>query len=333
MPAGVKDISKTREHDSVCSNEGTNAVPIRLTPKQARLVSGTGRLVDDANDARRITYSHSVMCQTSLPFKDQPGHREWKNRNGRAVVVIEAGQVYDPIKADVVQLGLPYGTKPRLILLDWNRQAILSQSPDIEVEDTLYAFLRRLQLPTEGRVYNMIKKQLSALAACQMIIGKTENDGSGSTGYGRIVSNLNVLFSKNEKQRILWPNTVTLSTDYFNSLTQHAVPLDERALYLLRDSALELDLYAMLSERLHRIPPNKPQFVPWNSLHIQYGEGYKRIRDFRSRFLKHLRNVQAVYRDARIEEIKTDSGRNKGLLLRHSSPPIRKLVVQKPATT
>ena len=311
------------------SDERTDGlVPPRLTPKQARLVSGAGRLVGDAKDARRITYSHSVMCQTSLPFKDQPDHREWKNQNGRAIVLVEAGQVYDPNRADMVKLGLPYGTKPRLILLDWNRQAILTQRPDIEVEDTLYAFLRRLRFPTEGRVYGMIKKQLAALAACQMTIGRTEDDGSGSTAYGRIVSNVNVLFSKNEKQRILWPNTVTLSADYFNSLMRHAVPLDEEALYLLRDSALELDLYAMLSERLHRVPPNKPQFISWTSLHAQYGEGYKRLRDFRSRFLRHLANVRAVYQEARMDEVKADSGRSRGLMLRHSRPPVRKLMVQ-----
>ena len=102
------------------------------------------------------------------------------------------------------------------------------------------------------------------------------------------------------------------------------------ALYLLRDSAVELDLYAMLSERLHRIPQSKPQFISWAILHDQYGEGYKRIRDFRARFLRHLANVQAVYRDARLDEIKTDSGRSKGLMLRHSKPPVRKLTVQNP---
>ena len=314
----------------MATNENANTMPLRLTPKQGRIVAGAGRLVDNESDAKRVTYSHSVMCQTSLPLKDHPDRREWKNQNGRSIVVIEAGQVYDPNKADMVKLGLPYGTKPRLILLDWNRQAILSRSPDIEVEDTLYAFLRRLKLPREGRVYNMIKKQLAALAACQMTIGWTTDDGNGSTGYGRIVSNMNVLFSKNEKQRILWPNTVTLSTDYFHSLMHHAVPLDEGALYLLRDSALELDLYAMLSERLHRIPPGKPQFISWASLHAQYGEGYKRVRDFRLRFLRHLTNVQAVYHEARIDEIKADSGRSKGLMLRHSKPPVRKLMVQNP---
>jgi hypothetical protein len=154
-------------------DERADIVPLRLTPKQARLVSGAGRLVDEASDSRRITYSHSVMCQTSLPFKNHADHRGWKNQNGHSIVVIEAGQVYDPNKADMVKLGLPYGTKPRLILLDWNRQAILNQSPDIEVEDTLYAFLRRLKFPTEGRVYSMIKEQLAALAACQMTMGRT----------------------------------------------------------------------------------------------------------------------------------------------------------------
>ena len=92
-------------------------------------------------------------------------------------MVIKAGEVYDPNKDAMVQLGLPYGTKPRLILLDWNRQAVLKQSPIIEVEDSLYAFLKRLKLPTEGRVYNMTKKQLSALAGLSNDDRATERGG------------------------------------------------------------------------------------------------------------------------------------------------------------
>ena len=75
----------------------------------------------------------------------------------------------------------------------------------------------------------------------------------------------------------------------------HAVPLDEGALFLLRDSAVELDIYAMFAERLHRIDPNKPQFVHWAGLRDQYGKGYKRIDNFRKKFRRHLLNVQAVY--------------------------------------
>ena len=99
---------------------------------------------------------------------------------------------------------------------------------------------------------------------------------------------------------------------------------------LLKDSALELDLYAMLAERLHRIPYDKPQFVPWARLYEQYGAGYKRIRAFRSKFLKHLQNVTAVYRDANIEEVISNKGMPQGLRLFASKPPVRKLMVQMP---
>ena len=67
------------------------------------------------------------MCQTSMPFKNEKGAERWEVRNGRSIMVIRAGEVYDPNKNAMVQLGLPYGTKPRLILLDWNRQAVLNQ--------------------------------------------------------------------------------------------------------------------------------------------------------------------------------------------------------------
>jgi len=301
-----------------------NVINFDLGMKRERIVAGVGRLFD-TDDPQRITYSHSTMCQTSMPFKNEKGVERWEVRNGNSIMVIKAGEIYDPNKDAMVQLGLPYGTKPRLILLDWNRQAVLTQSSTIEVEDTLYAFLKRLHLPTEGRVYAMTKKQLSALAACHITLGRPK-EGGGATGYGKIVSNLDVLFAKDETQRLLWPNTVTLSTDYYESLMQHAVPLDEGALFLLKDSALELDLYAMFAERLHRIV-GKPQFVPWAFLHQQYGSGYKRLRDFRKRFLHHLMNVQAAYPDANIQDITSKRGMPRGLALGNSKPPVRKLMV------
>lgn len=302
---------------------------LQLTKKQHRIVNGMGLVFDGEENDNRITYSHSTLCQTSLPFKTSES-REWVCRNGSASVLIEAGQVFDPAKEKFVKLGLPYGTKPRLILLDWNRQAILNQSATIEIEDSLYAFLKRLKLPVEGRVYSMTKKQLAALAAAQITFGRKETDQSATTTYGRIVKEMNLLFPKDKNQRLLWPNTIQFSEEYFESLMSHAVPLNEYALYLLRDSAIELDLYAMFSERLHRIPHNKPQFVPWARLHEQYGSGYKRIRKFREVFKKHLRSVLAVYEDARVEEVTSEKGRAQGLRFYCSKPPVRKLLVQNP---
>lgn len=300
-----------------------------LTPKQNRIITG---IFDDGELQQNITYSHSVLCQTSLPFKDMGEVREWNSRNGDALVLVEAGQVLDPNGNGYIKIGLPYGAKPRLILNYINAQAVKTQCREIEVENSLHAFMKALGIEPNGRHYKSIKDQLGRLAASQIVIGRYKSNGSSTTQYGRIVEGMNIFFSKDENQRVLWPNVIQLSKNYFESLCLHAVPLDEKSIYLLKDSALELDMYAMFAERLHRIKPGKPQFVPWSILYSQYGGGYSRIRDFRRAFLKHLLNVHAVYPDAKIEEEKGGSGQSKGLKLYHSRPPVLKknFVVVKP---
>jgi hypothetical protein len=114
---------------------------------------------------------------------------------------------------------------------------------------------------------------------------------------------------------------VALSLDYFETLSRHAVPLDERAVAALAKSATALDAYCWLAQRLHRIPAGKPQFVPWAALYEQFGEGYSLVRQFRAFFVRQLRQVQTAYPAARIE---TDGH---GMRLWHSPPPLLKRLV------
>ena len=102
-----------------------------------------------------------------------------------------------------------------------------------------------------------------------------------------------------EGQRMLWPSTLKLSLDYFESLTKFAVPLDERAIAALAHSALALDIYCWLAQRLHRIPEGKPQLVPWIALYDQFGQGYAELRFFRRDFLRLLAQVKTAYPSAR----------------------------------
>ena len=104
-----------------------------------------------------------------------------------------------------------------------------------------------------------------------------------------------------ERQRVLWPSTIQLSLEYFNSLQEHAVPLNEADLAALAHSALALDLYAWLAQRLHRVNPNRPAFIQWPALKQQFGPDYGRMSNFKTKFRKALRQVQARYKAARIE--------------------------------
>ena len=134
----------------------------------------------------------------------------------------------------------------------------------------------------------------------------------------QIVGAFDLWFPKDARQRVLWPSTVRLSTDYFDSLLGHAVPLDERAIASLAHSAQALDAYAWLTQRLHRVPKEAPQFVPWPALQEQFGQGFTRVRDFRRKFLLTLHQVHLAYPEARFA---ADEG---GMTLSHSRPPVAK---------
>ncbi|MCP4454162.1 MAG: plasmid encoded RepA protein, partial [Planctomycetes bacterium] len=171
------------------------------------------------------------------------------------------------------QLGLPFGPKPRLLLTHLNAQAIKTGSPVIEMEDSLTAFVKRVQgrNPT-GPNIRAFKDHLGRLSAAVIRMAVATEDRAMQVN-SQIVDAFDLWFPKNERQRVLWPSTIHLNDRYFASLQNHAVPLDERALAALAHSSMALDSYAWLAQRLHRLPEGRPQFITWAAVKDQFGQG------------------------------------------------------------
>ena len=294
---------------------------ISLSRIKKRLVEAAAQIGQD--EPEELTFNHSCLCQCGLPAtRPKPEVLLWEVRQGRAKLSVAAGRVIDSRTGEFIQLGLPYGPKSRLLLMHLNSEAIRRQSSVISVEDSMTAFFRRLMGRTQdGRQANMLKLQLSALAAAHFRIGVVYDDERAVQMNSQLVAAFDLWFPSAPGQHVLWPSTLRLSLDYFDSLTKYAVPLDERAIAALAHSAIALDMYCWLAQRLHRIPEGRPQFVPWTALHEQFGQGYTRVRKFREFFLGLLRQVHAAYPDARFET----NGR--GMMLWQSPPPVRKRLV------
>src|SRR4051812_33909361 len=260
--------------------------------------------VDIAESAPEdLAFTHSVLTQTSLPTSRPPeGIRIWERQQGRARLRVEAGSVINPATGLYVDPGLPYGPKARLLLIHLNTEAVRRQSPIIPIEDTMTAFFRRLMggKTQDGKTANLLKAQLSALAAATFRMGIADSDRAFQMNT-QVVTAFEMWLNREENQRVLWPNTLRLSLDYYENLTKFAVPLDERAISALAHSAMALDIYCWLAQRLHRVPDGKPQFITWVALHEQFGPDYSRIRKFREFFLAMLRQVHAAYPEARFE--------------------------------
>lgn len=285
-----------------------------LTRRQQKLIDTSA--VIRQTPPERIDFLHSVQCQCGIPYKN-PGEdvREWDRKQGNASLRIEAGSAIDPRTGDFVRLGLPYGEKPRLVLIHLATEAVRTGSPVVDVEESMTAFARSLGLETNGQQLRALKDQLARLAAATVRLGVVE-EGRAVQVNTQFVSAFDLWFPKQADQRVLWPSTVRLSEEYFQSLGQHAVPLDGRAVAALAASSLALDMYVWLAQRLYRVPASKPQFVDWNSLHEQFGQGFARIRDFRRRFLQALQQVMTAYPTARM------SADDRGVTLEHSPPPV-----------
>ena len=287
-----------------------------LTPVQKRLIESSHDIA--MNDPDEITYQHSVLCQVSLPYKN-PGDsiRHWDRKQGKARIALEAGRILNPETSEFTNIGLPYGTKSRLILTHLNSEALKTGTPLINVESSLTGFVKRLGLSAHGRDIRDIKNHLTRLCASTIRLGFVDG-GHAMQVNTQIVRAMNLWLLKDDHHRVLWPTTIQLSEDYYDSLTKHAVPLDERALAALSHSAMGLDIYSWLAQRLHRISTTKSQFITWIALKDQFGYNYTRLVDFKVAFREILIMVHSQYHEAQFE---LDE---KGLTLKNSPPPIGK---------
>jgi hypothetical protein len=170
------------------------------------------------------------------------------------------------------------------------------------------------------------KRQMIALSCCHMQLGYRSAAGVGQIDT-RPVSRFSAWLSDDDNQRGLWPGELELSQPFFDSLTEHAVPLAGEAIGRLQHSALALDVYSWLAHRLYRIV-STGQALSWAAIKGQFGQEFSEMRDFRRTFLEALKKVQAVYPDARIEPMRG------GLKLLSSPPPCRRerVVVALPAS-
>ena len=307
----------------------TNLPAVRAVKKVNTLSRVHRRIITpldaEQDDEQRLAFQHTVFCQTSLPYRD-PGDdvRLWQREQGTVTLQVQAGYVANPQTRKMMEVGLPWGTKPRLILAHLNAEALRQGSPEIEVESSLSAFVKRIRGFDGGREIRFFKDQLTRLSACHVRLALFR-EKSAHQIETNVITAFDLWLEKDERQRVLWPSTIRLSLDYFASLQEHAVPLNEGDLAALAHSAMALDIYAWLAQRLHRVTPLHPAFVTWAALKQQFGPDYGRMIDFKRFFRRALRQVHARYDRARFDL----DGR--GITLHHSLPPVTKRQVALPS--
>lgn len=276
-----------------------------VSRETARILRFAADIVESPPD--QPDFLHTVLCQVGLPRR-ATAELKFERRNGLASLLIEAGSLYSGQKW--LQQPLPYGPKPRLALVHISTEAVRTKSRIIDSGRSLHDFMCRLGVGTNGREYKYFRQQMRSLSACRMSLGygNTTIDAKPIEKF----STWNAL----EDAHGLDAGVIELTTKFYDSLVDSAVPLDPRALACLQGSSLALDIYTWLSHRLHRVSRVTGDRVTWSNLADQFGQEYNEIKDFKKTFQKALVQVRAVYPDARLDEVRG------GFILLPSRPPV-----------
>jgi hypothetical protein len=270
---------------------------INFTPAAETLINEALAIeAEAAADAGALGFMARCMVQATMPHRRVEG-THFERKNGHYTLTMMAPA--DP--------GLPFGSIPRLLLAWLSTEAVRTRSREIELGESMSAFMRELGLvPTGGRWGSItrLKNQTARLFACTVNAIYKER---GRTGIlNRSVADKAVMWwdAKDPAQAGLWKSKVILSEPFFNEIIGHPVPVDLRALKALKQSPLALDTYAWLTYRSSYML--KDSTIPWEALAGQFGCDYARLRDFKAAFLAELRKVSTVYAAAEFEA--TDAG-------------------------
>lgn len=246
-----------------------------------------------AQEAGELAFMCRAMAQATMPHRKTEGV-EFVRTNGS----------FSMSMMSPATVGLPYGAMPRLLIAWLTTRAVQTGDREIELGNTLSAFMREIGLtPTGGKkgTIPLLRNHMQRLFAAAITCTYTGTDNAAA-GVGFMVADGYSLWwdTKRPDQASLWDSKVVLSQRFFDEVTGSPIPVDMRALSALRKSPLAIDIYTWLTYRMSYL--KRPTMIPWEGLQAQFGAGYTRTRDFRRKFIEQLRAVSVVYPEARLAD-------------------------------
>jgi len=290
----------------------------RQRDRMARRIDTTHDIMSSLPEGEDLSFLHSGLCQTCLPHsRPAQNHTVWRRTSGRFTLSISPGTLVkaDSSPDDDGYVGVPFGTKARLILIHLQTEGLRSRV--VNLGPSLSAFMRSLGLAVTGGERGTIaatKEQVLRIARCNLSLQWSDTDTFGTRTYiadHRIVDGLDLWEAGRGGE---WNGIVELSERFYEELRKHSVPLDKRAISELSNNSLGLDLYTLFAYRLPRL--KESLHLRWRMLQSQIGSEETQTFELARRVRGVLPEVLAVYPHAKVEITSS------GLTLRKSEPPV-----------
>ena len=242
--------------------------------------------------------SSTRMVPSALPHRKLANDKGWQIEGERVTLIVEPG-MRKGAHGEPELVGIPYGSRARLILLRLQSEALRTQSRDVELGRNLHDWLLKMGIPIGGRSFKEVKDQTERISRCRLTFEIRRGNRVGLANQN--IMDFAVFFeSPDPSQGTLFAQHARLSQAFFDTLNRHPVPIEEAAVRAISNNSVAIDIYAWLAYRLHSL--QKPTPISWKALKQQFGISFSRLDNFMTTFSSNLRLALAVYRDAKVKD-------------------------------
>lgn len=292
---------------------------IRANGKEAALKADLEREVVEAaadymsDEVGGISSLYAGWCMANLPHKRLHDDQIWEVRSENVRLVVEPGR--RPARGfdgELELVGVPYGSKARLILIYLQTEALRIGTPEVRLGKSMRAWMARMGVSIGGTNFAMVREQAERISRCRLTFHVRRGAGVGLSNQSIIDDAM--FLPADDGQGDLFAETARLSDNFFRHLKKHPVPVEESAVSAISNNSMALDAYVWLAYRLHALDSSTP--VSWMALRGQFGLGVGRLDNFRRMFKDSLALAMAVYPDARVDV------NQEGVVLHPSRPPV-----------
>lgn len=190
-------------------------------------------------------------------------------------------------------IGLPYGSKARLILLYLIDMAIKTNNQTIVLDSSFKQFINNFNYPSTGGEKGTIipfKEQLMRIIYCTISLKYFDVNRTLHIENTSIVKKSKLWWDDKKKGKI----EITLSDDFFNCVKENKYPIDIQIYKALKRSSLAMDIYSWVTYRASYL--EEDTFIPWKNIKEQFGStDTESMHIFKRRFISNLHRVKTLY--------------------------------------
>jgi hypothetical protein len=273
-----------------------------------RIVEAAAQYMADQEPG--IGFAFNGWAQAALPHRRLANDAAWQIQSGDVTLMVQPGQRRSP-NGRLEYVGVPYGSRARLIMLYLQTEALRTRSREVELGSSLRSWMTQLGIPLGGKSIRDVRDQTERILRCRLTF-EVNREGCYGIIHQHIVDAA-MFDSESTRHGAMIVDQVVLCESFFQRLLRAPVQIEKAAIRAIANNSMAIDVYCWLAHYLPQLVAD--HVLPWAQLQAQFGSRFQRGDHFRTRFLDNLGLALAVYRDASVEVIPS------GVLLHGAKPP------------